>query len=168
MPGYDFYPSVTDVHFYRVGLDEVTDTYIKTNSSHKYRPNEIFELGLNLKLGGLNYIKDPIMNMYVPFHLNIVTYTQLNSRDRILHVLYSEEYDELKMQKGDSELGITLCKFTNSIEDGYKYDFVNTSMYVEIFYTDDQLVSLSDFENAINLPFRSNILFKTKIPYINS
>ena len=72
------------------------------------------------------------------------------------------------MQKGDSELGITLCKFDTDTKDFFTYDFVNNSMYIEIFYTKNELMSLSDFENEINSPDRFNILFKTKIPYINT
>lgn len=168
MPGFDFHPSITDVHFYRIGLDEEKDKYIKTADLQKRRFSTTYELGLNIKLGGLHYIKDPILNEFVPFHLNIVTYTQLNSRDRILHVTYCEKFDESNMQKGDSELGITLCKFDTDTKDFFTYDFVNNSMYIEIFYTKNELMSLSDFENEINSPDRFNILFKTKIPYINT
>ena len=81
MSGFDFRPSITDFKFYKLkegsGEDEVFSK-IKLKEYKEGDPIDTFEIGIQLTLNGLDYLRNPLLpieDSYMPFYLHIATYT---------------------------------------------------------------------------------------------
>ena len=87
MPDFNFNPSISEVRFFRhyYGEDELQPIY------NENAGGRAFELVMKLAISGLNYLNNPVSeNSYVPFYLNIITYTQRGMRDIVTHGLITE------------------------------------------------------------------------------
>ena len=120
---------------------------------------------MKLAISGLNYLNNPVSeNSYVPFYLNIITYTQRGMRDIVTHGLITEYFDEERGQRESEILQITLTSFYNSAEiDEYTYDFISGIYFVEIFTSNYKINTKEELEKEL-FSSNSNRLFKTKIP----
>lgn len=171
MPGFNFFPSVMEASFYRYGTGNIDFERIDTIKLLPYtteKTRDIFELGFRLKLGGLNYIKEPIFNAPVPFYLNIVSYSNINTTDISINLTHSELFDEDRLSGGVEELKMTIAKFRNDLPSPIEYDYINNFIVIDVFCTEKKIINMSDFEKEVLRPNRFNVIFRTKIPFINT
>ena len=165
MPDFNFNPSISEVRFFRhyYGEDELQPIY------NENAGGRAFELVMKLAISGLNYLNNPVSeNSYVPFYLNIITYTQRGMRDIVTHGLITDYFDEERGQRESEILQITLTSFYNSAEiDKYTYDFISGIYFVEIFTSNYKINTKEELEKEL-FSSNSNRMFKTKIPYVNS
>lgn len=183
MPNFDFTPSLMEVSFYRgqTGLKE--DEYISEIKLKDGKENDVFELGMRVKLGGLDYLRHPLTeedpeDNYVPFYLNIATSTQRGQKDVVINGVVTEYFDKKRMKKGSESLQLTLTKFRNDsptvfedeaeIQDNYvfKYDFISNIYFVTVFVTDYEILTEDELRSEFFSPY-INVLYNSKIPYID-
>lgn len=183
MPDFNFKPSVMGVSFYRGqrGLDgDDYITEVKLDDPEALNGTEVFELGMKITLGGLDYLRNPITPVegiddnYVPFYLNIATFTQRGQRDIVVGGVYSEYFDKERLKKGTETLQLTLTKFRNDLpirfdDDNheFKYDFIQSIYFVRVFVTEYEIQTKEQLSNEIFGFNQFNVLFETKIPYVN-
>lgn len=163
MPHFNFLPSIEEVKF-------IQSQSGYENIDNIYDFDEVFELGMEFTIGGLKYLKNPLYeNEYASFYLNTITYVQRGMKDIVVNGLISEHFDERFSETNNQKRYVMLTKFRNSIEeDGNMYDFINNIYFVEIFVTKEEIKTKESLEEFLQLPHYENILFKTKIPYINN
>ena len=184
MPDFNFKPSVMGVSFYRGqrGLDG--DDYIvevKLDDPEHLKGTEVFELGMRITLGGLDYLRHPLTPVeeiddnYVPFYLNIATYTQRGQRDIVVGGVFSQYFDKERLKKGSETLQLTLTKFRNDMpirfegdSHDFKYDFIQNIYFVKVFTTDYDIQTKEQLSEEIFGLNQYNVLFETKIPYANT
>ncbi|WP_099224198.1 hypothetical protein [Listeria costaricensis] len=166
---FDMRPSVTKINFYRQGRgyeEDVTVREIKLENDE-----ENFELGFEMTLAGLDFLKTPKEligdddSQYNPFYLYFILYLQRGQRDNKV-ISFNSRYvteDELKM--GNLDISFTVTKFLNRKEDDgldYNMDFITSMLHFSVFYSYEE--NVEDISQYINNPYLT--LFSTKIPYI--
>lgn len=181
MPHFDFRPGVLGARFYRgeTGLPEDEFlTEIKLSG-----PHDVFELGFEITLSGLEYLRYPTEWMsivgeekfdhdgYVPFHLNFVLYHQRGMRDNRIVSYHAMYIDEEILKERFMRTQFTVTKFRNDIkdflddsDDSFESDFVADMFHFVVFMTQDIPNEENIEDHIFNNP---NILFKTKIPYVD-
>lgn len=158
MSNYDFNPSLLRFNLRREGLTD--EDYIENIKFRKKR--ESFEIFLDVRIGGLNLIKDPILNKYVPFYINIISYGKIGNKSINIHSFVSRQYDN--PEKDYDDITVMVGKIYNDEELDGTYNFLDTSMYIEILITEKEIVTSDDALYFICQPIK-NIILKTKIPY---
>ncbi|AUJ85753.1 hypothetical protein [Enterococcus sp. CR-Ec1] len=160
MSSYDFMPSINSVRFIRSQSGD--------NSLHELETfNGAFEVALEVEIGGLNYLVEPVFKVPQPFYLTVVTYTVEGDKGQMLHGFRSIEYDEERLISGANEdnLSFFVAKFGEGYTpDEIVYDFVTTSLKVKLLYSQEELVNLMDIERY--LYDKRYVLFETKIPFV--
>ncbi|MBM7708815.1 hypothetical protein [Enterococcus lemanii] len=180
MPHFDFRPAVMGTRFYRYGRGMSGDnhiTKIEFDSS-----DDVFELGFELTLGGLSYLKYPDDYMdiigkdsfnhqgYQPFYVNFIFFIQEGMKVNTLinhHSIYVSE----EMLKEDSvNIMYTVTKFRKDLEQefGYSSDFTQSMYHLNVIISDEEikLDKNNDSEISDFIFNNYNTIFKTKIPYI--
>lgn len=180
MPDFNFKPAIMGTRFYRGarGLpedDNITSIVLENE-------NDIFELGFEITLGGLNYLKYPddylqfideekiLDNGLQPFFLNFIFYYQRGMKDSVLINHYSI-YVDIDMLKQESiKVMYTVTKFRtdfeNELEDSLPPDFISGIYHLNVSMSDKE-VELDNDSDFGNLVFDNyNTLFQTKIPYV--
>lgn len=184
MPDFNFKPSVMGVSFYRGqrGLDgDEYITEVKLDDPECLHGTEVFELGMRITLGGLDYLRNPVTSVeeiesnYVPFYLNIATFTQRGQRDIVVGGVFSEYFDKERLKKGTESLQLTLTKFRNDMPSKFdddihefKYDFIQNIYFVRVFVTEYEIQTKEQLSKEIFGLNQFNVLFETKIPYANT
>lgn len=179
---FDFRPAIMGTRFYRYGRGLPEDENV--TSIELKGKDDIFELGFELILGGLDFIKLPkdyldvmqksssnIINPYQPFYLNFIFYFQRGMKDSVLINHYSIYIDEEMLKEGVITISYTITKFrndlTNSEEERLFSDFVSNIFQLSVSMSDKE-VRLDSDDEFVSYAFDSyNTLFKTKIPYVN-
>lgn len=159
MSNYDFNPSILRFNLRREGLAD--KDYIKSIKFRK-KTSESFEIALDLTIGGLNLIKDPILNNYVPFYLNVITYGKIGGRAINIHTLFSKKYNEPNLIYDD--LTLMVGKFYNTDPLDADYNYIDTSIYIEILITENEIHTFESALEVVCSP-NKNTIFKTKMPY---
>lgn len=163
MQRFNYLPSIEQLNFFQsqTGNNDLDNIYDF---------EQVFELAMSVTLGGFKYLHDPENNNeFQPFYLNILTYVQRGMRDRVIHGLVTEYFDDTYSEATNVQRMLTLTKFRNSQkEDGFAYDFISHIYYVEIFITRHKITTDAELNEEIIFPYRWNLLFRTKIPYVNS
>lgn len=180
MPDFNFKPAVMGTRFYRGGRgvpedENITKIELENN-------DDIFELGFELTLGGLNYLKYPndyleLLNDkelnnegFKPFFLNFIFYYQRGMKDSLL-ISHNSIYISVNMLKQESiNIAYTLTKFRNDIEnifeDDLKPDFISGIYHLNISISENE-IELKNEDDFGNVVFNNhNTIFQTKIPYI--
>ena len=179
MSGFDFRPSITDFKFYKLkegsGEDEVFSK-IKLKEYKEGDPIDTFEIGIQLTLNGLDYLRNPLLpieDSYMPFYLHIATYTQRGQRDFVVDGVWTQYVDQAMMEKGTLYLKMPLLKFNNAkplrFEDDkkdFKYDFVSNILYLKVFITQNPIENSEELQEEMFQTY--NLLFQTKIPKIDT
>lgn len=182
MPNFNFKPAVMGTRFYRGqrGLpeDENITTIVVENK------DDIFELGFELTLGGLNYLKYPDDYLqflddkdlpndgFQPFFLNFIFYYQRGMRDSILINHYSIYIDVDMLKQESIKTMYTITKFRGDLtdlpEDSLEPDFISGIYHLHVSMSDSE-ISLDNESDFGNLVFNNfNTLFHTKIPYVQN
>lgn len=181
MPDFNFRPSIMGVSFYRGQRGNPEDDYISEIKFDDFTGEngaEGFELGMRLTLGGLDYLRHPLLpkhlmeHNYETFYLHIATYTQRGMRDFVIGGVVSEFISEEIMKKGSFDMQLTLTKFHNQMktrfedEDrDFEYDYISNILFVRVFMTKQPLEDTNDLNSEMFE--RYNLLFETKLPFIN-
>lgn len=161
MSNYNFFPSINSLRFIRSQTGD--------NTLHRLNDFEtVFEVALELEIGGLNYINNPVMKTPVPFYLTFVTYSIVGGKETVLHGFSTVEYDSERLANGENEDNLTvfITKFRNDETYEYEYNFVTVSFGVKIIYSNEALDNLDQIERYFYDSY--NCIFETKIPYINN
>ncbi|MFI3914254.1 hypothetical protein VBG69_08620 [Carnobacterium maltaromaticum] len=180
MPDFNFKPAVMGTRFYRgqrglPGDENITKIILEDE-------HDVFELGFELTLGGLNYLKYPddylqfiddkdIVNEgFQPFYLNFIFYYQRGMRDSILINHYSIYIDTEMLKEESIKTMYTITKFRNDIdllpEDSNSPDFISGIYHLNVSMSESEVV-LNDESDFGYLVFNNyNTLFHTKIPYV--
>lgn len=181
MPHFDFRPAVMGTRFYRYGLGRPGDNNI--TKIELEGPDDIFELGFELTLGGLNYLKYPEDYLditgkemyeyhgYRPFYLNFIFFIQEGMKGNTLINHYSFYVNEEMLKEGSIKIMYTVTKFRNDIESEIKYfsDFTHSMYHLNVIISEEEIDLMdSGDSNISDFIFNNyNTIFKTKIPYIS-
>lgn len=160
---YNFLPSINKIKF--VESQTSNDNLSNINSFEN-----VFELAVDLEIGGLNFIKNPVKeNESIPFFLNIVTYTQRGNRDAVVHGFYNREYTKEILDSGISydRISIMLNKFRKDEKPFVKYDFISSIFFVKIFVSTEEITTSAALDDYLfSNAYGYYELFKTKIPMV--
>lgn len=184
MPHFDFKPAVMSTRFYRYGSGKPEDENI--TKIELTAESDVFELGFEITLGGLNHLKYPEyyisrigkknINLdhdgYMPFYLNFIFYYQRGMRDSVLLNHYSIYVDEEMLKQDSINIMYTITKFRkdieNELEESLPPDFINGIYHlsVSMSYEEISLENKEDFGDIVFDNFQT--IFQTKIPYVVS
>lgn len=179
---FDFRPAIMGTRFYRYGRGLPEDENI--TSIELKGKDDIFELGFEIVLGGLDFIKFPrdyldimqesssnVINPYQPFYLNFIFYFQRGMKDSVLINHYSIYINEEMLKEGAVTISYTVTKFRNDIiiseEERSFSNFISNIFQLSVSMSDKEIILDSDDEFASYAFDSYNTLFKTKIPYVN-
>lgn len=162
MSSYDFRPSINSVRFINLDSGE--------KNIHKLTDFEgTLNIGMELEIGGLNFINTAIENDPIPFFITIVTYSQDGGRGIILHGFNSIEYSKDRLIKGDNEDSITIdinnFYRNHDLDTETGYDFVISSFNVSVLYTEVELKNSNEIAKCLSSTY--NVIFHTKLPFVN-
>lgn len=176
---FDFRPAIMGTRFYRYGRGLSEDEYI--TSIELEGQDDVFELGFEITLGGLDLIRYPkdyiniiqesnsnIVNPYQPFYLNFIFYFQRGMRDSILINHYSIFINEDMLKEGTIKIRYTVTKFRNDYkEKDLLSDFIGNIFHLSVSMSEKEIILDNDDDFAKYAFDNYNTLFKTKIPYID-
>lgn len=114
-----------------------------------------------ITVGGINSIVETMDNRPIPFYLTIALHFRRGGMESVFEGYYYVEFDEDRILNGknEEELALSLAILNK------KSDFVHNYYQVTVLYSEEMLDNFEKISEALINPF--NLLFQTKIPYIN-